>query len=493
METSGLSSEIPKEAPGGLGNDLAPARFDQARRLWQTPEVELALIAADIECSIAHVRTLGECVVVPREVARQVLGALEQLAAEVCQGKPVIAPSDEDQFSGVHRRLYEVAGSNADILKLGRTDDERMATNIRIWMRSASVDVGQRLVELRRMLLTLAERDNEVIMPGYMHMQPAGPSLLATFWLANETRFRRDFARFIDVYKRIGMLPLGVSVAENSGMTIDRTLTARLLGFESLSENVLDAICDRDYILEFAAFASSVSVHISQLAAEMLLWSSHEYGFVRLPRGFVFRNQRLPVRRNVELLEILRARPAVVTGLLNQFLNQMKGLPLSYNQDLQECLPGVVELFDNLDFTLELTACLLPVLKFDEGRMRELANADLNNASNAIDFLIDRGLTPEKASNIAEGLLNYAKERNKQLYDLTLNEWIQFSPAFNEEIFQFVENSTKEQSYFAHGAESLRASHAAQSANNSLDSDSQTISNLASKRLNCRELGAYSG
>jgi argininosuccinate lyase len=490
METSGPGSETPDEPQG---KDLSGSRVDQARRLWQSPQVEQALAAADIECSIAHVKTLGECGVVPREVARQVQTVLEELAGEVCQGKSVIAATDEDMYAGLYRRVFEKAGSNSDILKLGRSDDERTATNIRIWLRSASVDVGQRLVNLRQVLLRLAERDNEVVMPGYSHMQPAGPILLATWWLANEARFRRDFSRFIDVYKRIGMLPLGVSAAENSGMTIDRTLTARLLGFESLCENIIDAVCDRDYVIEFAAFAASVGVHISQLAADLLLWASHEYGFVRLPRGFVFRDQRMPMRRNVELLEILRARPAALTGRLNEFLMQMKGLPLSYNQDLQESLPGILDVIDNLNFSLELAAELIPALRFDQSRMRELSNADLNNASNAIDFLIDRGLTTDKASNIAEALLIYAKERNKQLYDLTLNEWIQFSPAFNEEIFQFVENSSSEQSYFAHGAESLRATHAAQNANNSLTSDSQTITNLAAKRLNCRELGAYSG
>jgi argininosuccinate lyase len=372
---------------------------------------------------------------------------------------------------------------------LGRTLEERAATNTRVLLRSACVVICERINKLRQNLITLSERDNEVVMPGYTHMQPASPLLLADWWLANEARLHRDFDRLIDVFKHIGNLPTGAaSQSTESAMMIDRTFTARLLGFEQVAENRLDAVCDRDYILEFAACASSIGVHVSQMASDLLLWSTHEYGVVRLPRGFVFRGQALPAKRNVELLEILRSRPSSITGRLIEFLSQQKGLPLCFSQDLQESLPGILDIVDNLKFMLELSSVLLPLLRFDSGRMRDLSNPDLHNAHNAIDFLIERGLPPEKAAQTAEALLSYCKDRSRQLIDLTMNEWAQFSPAFNQEIFQFIEGSPQEQSRFAHGAEALRAANAIENATNSLNSDTQTVTNLQSKRLNCREL-----
>jgi argininosuccinate lyase len=201
----------------------------------------------------------------------------------------------------------------------------------------------------------------------------------------------------------------------------------------------------------------------------------------------------MPIKRNIEVLEILRARPSMINGRLFEFTDQMKGLPVTFSQDLQESLPGILDIVDNLKFMLELASVLAPALRFDTSRMGELANYDLKNSNNAIDFLIERGLAPEKAAQTVENLLAYCKERSKQLLDMTLNEWVQFSPAFNEEIFQFIENSPHEASYFAHGAEALRARQAMESATNSLDSDIETMTKLEAKRLNCRELEAFSG
>lgn len=470
------------------------ARFDQARRLWQSAEVEAALVAADIEVSIAHVRALGDGAAVPKEIARQVVAALETIMSQAARGEQILQPGDADFQTGIERRVYEIAGINADVLRLGRTDTERVATAIRVWMSTACAQIAKMMLDLRRTLLTLAERDCEAVMPGYVHMQPGVPVLLADWWMANEARITRDFARLMDALSRICVLPQGASSqTSQSGLQIDRTLVARYLGFCGIVENGIDAVSDRDYIVEFASCAASIGMHISQMSSDLLLWSTHEYGFVRLPRSFVFRTQMMPPRRNVELLEILRSRPSILNGRLIEFLNELKGLSLSFNQDLQEALPGLLDVIDNCKFILELATALLPALRFDMTRMRELANADLSNAGNAVDFLIDRDVVPDKATKIAEALIAYCKERNKQLSDMTLNEWVQFSPAFNEEIFQFLQNSSVEQRYFAHGAESLRASQAVQFALSVLERDTQAMTNLAAKRLNCREQQAFKG
>jgi argininosuccinate lyase len=456
-------------------------------------QVEKALLGADIESGIAHLRTLSQGNVVPREVALQVEEALQKIAAEPGEIESSLNP-DVGVQAFVERRLREVVGSNADILMLGRTREERTATSNRVWMRWTCIGVAQRINELRQVLVNLAERDNEVVMPGYVNMQPSTPMLLADWWLANEVRLHRDFSRLMDVFKHIGALPAGAAgQSVQSTMMIDRTFTARLLGFEQLAENSLDAVCDRDYVIDFAACAAAIGVHISQMSSDLLLWSTHEYNFAHLPRTVIFRDQPISLRRNVELLEILRSRPSTISGRLFEFLSQQKGLPLCFSRDMQEFLPGIFDITDNLKFILELSATLLPAFRFDTSRMRELAKTDLGNVGAAVDFLIERGIAPEKATQTAESLLLYCKDRNRQLYDLTLNEWTQFSAAFTEEIFQMIESSPSEQGYFAHGAESLRAAQAKETAANSLNSDTHTVSNLQAKRLNCRELEAFSG
>jgi argininosuccinate lyase len=241
-------------------------------------------------------------------------------------------------------------------------------------------------------------------------------------------------------------------------------------------------------LIEFAAAASLIGVHLSQMSSELLLWATQEFAFVRLPRAFVFRSQSMPQKRNPELLEILRSRPSVINGRLSQFLNELKGLSVSYSQDLQECLPGLLDVVENLQFILELIYVLLPAFKFDTIRMQTLASSDLTNAGHAVDFLIERDMAPDKASKVIDAILTYCRERTKSLPDLTLNEWIQFSPAFNEDIYNYVkveESVDSRTSYGGTGGEQVE-----QSLKRTVqlhETDRLFMNGIASKRLNCQE------
>jgi argininosuccinate lyase len=319
-------------------------------------------------------------------------------------------------------------------------------------------------------------------------MQPAMPILLSHWWLANEVRLRRDFSRLQDMYKRLNSLPLGACQLAGTNQPIDRRLVAEYLGFDTVMENSLDAVSDRDYLIEFASAASLIGVHLSQMSSELLLWATQEFGFVRLPRAFVFRSQSMPQKRNPELLEILRSRPSVINGRLAQFLNELKGLSVSYSQDLQECLPGLLDVVENLKFILELSCVLLPAFKFDTNRMKILASSDLTNASHAVDFLAERDIAPDKASKIIDAILAYCRDRSKALPDLTLNEWIQFSPAFNEDIYNYVtveESVDSRTSYGGTGGEQVEQS--VKRAAELVNSDRLFMNGLTAKRLNCQD------
>ena len=485
MSTQG--KQVPSEAssvdPGGT---LKPS-FDQFRRFWQSPEVERTLLCADIESNIAHVRMLGETNIIEKLVSAEVVAGLEQIRKEIASGLPVLQNDDIDIHSALHRRLRDIVGNMADVVRIAKSHNDQIATDIRLWLRDVTLDIFELLIQVRYKLLQLAERDLDVVMPGYTHMQPAVPILLAHWWLANETRMGRDFSRLTDFYKRMNTLPLGACQLAGTTQPIDRQLVAKFLGFDSVMENSLDAVSDRDYLIEFGAAASIIGVHLSQMSSELLLWSTQEFAFVRLPRSFVFRSQSMPQKRNPELLEILRSRPSVLNGRLSQFLNELKGLSVSYSQDLQECLPGLLDVVENVKFILELTDVLLPAFRFDTVRMQKLANADMTNAGHAIDYLIERDVPPDKAMKYVDQILDYCRERNKALPDLTLNEWIQFTPAFNDDIYNYVSLENAVDSRISYGGTGgVQVQESLLRAVERLNVDKAYMDSLAVKRLHCQ-------
>lgn len=389
----------------------------------------------DLATTVAHVRMLAATAVIDKRSADRAVAALEQIREELSSGASFLRPDDVDIHVGLERRLAELIGDDWEVVRLCRSRNDRIATDIRLWLRDKVFDVFDDLNHLRQTLLDLGERDLTLIMPGYTHMQPAMPILLSHWWLAHEARFRRDFSRLIDFYGRLNCLPLGAGVLAGTSQPVDRDMVAELLGFDHVIDNSLDAVSDRDFFIEFASFAALVGTHVSQLSGELLLWATQEFGFVKLRKPFVFRSANMPHKRNPELLEMLRSRPSLINGRLAEFLSQLKGLPMGYSQDLQEALPGLLEVVEHLRFVIELTAVVLTGLEFDAKRMKEMASRDLTNAGNALDFLISRGIDQEKAAKIVDSLVNYCRQRNKYLSDLALSEWQQFSPAFDNEIY----------------------------------------------------------
>jgi len=463
--------------------------FEQVRRFWQNPRVEQALLFHDIESSAAHVRMLGETGIVDSDVSARVIDGLMRIRAELMEGKKFLEPDDVDIHVGLERRLEEIVGEESQVLRIAKSRNDQIATDTRLWLRDAVFDIFADLFSLRELLLTLAERDLSVIVPGYTHMQPALPILLSHWWLAHEARLRRDFGRLIDFYRRLNCLPLGAGSLAGTSLPIDRELVARYLGFDSVIDNSLDAVSDRDYLVEFGAAAALIGTHLSQLASELLIWSTQEFGYVRIRKQFTFRSRNMPYKRNPELLEILRSRPSVINGNLIEFLTELKGLTMGYSQDLQEALPGFLELVEHLRVEIELTTMLLPGLDFDANRMHEMASRDLVNATNALDYLVAKGIEDAKAAKIVESLVTYCKERSKNLSDLAINEWQQFSAAFERDIYQHVTIEESVGSLSSYGGTSEeQVSHALERARESLQADRQRLPLRAMQKLEVRQL-----
>jgi argininosuccinate lyase len=412
--------------------------FDPVSQFRQSP-AESALLSADLRSSQAHVQMLGETQIVSPQVSQQVIAALKSIENEVRSGQSFLHESDSSIHQALKRRLSELVGEDlASILNIAKSSNDQIATDIKLWLRDAVDELLLSLLNLRQSLLSLAQRDFEIVMPGYTHMQPALPILLSHWWLANQERFRRDFDRLFDFRRRLNTLPLGAGELAGINQPIDRRRVAVLLEFEEIIENSLDAVSDRDYLVEFGACASLIGTHLSQMSSDLLLWATQEFGFIKLRQAFVTGSRSMPQKQNPALLEILRARPATINGHLVNFLTQLKALPMGFCDDLQECLPGLVDIVTCLHSLLTLATSILPAVEVNAKRMKEAAYADLTNASNALDYLLARGLSAEKASGVVEALVHYCKDRHKYLSDLALSEWQHFCPAFDQEIYAYV-------------------------------------------------------
>lgn len=491
MDKKTVGANVPANliADAALNKEQGSASgFEAVRRFWQSPYVERPLFFYDLESSLAHVKMLAKTGIIGDDVSESVVKGLQSLqelvsSSDLSALNQLIGEEDIDIHVAIERKLEEMIGENAHVLRIAKSRNDQIATDIRLWLRDCLKEIFDKLIRLRSVLQQLAERDLEKVMPGYTHMQPAMPILLSHWWLANEARFARDSARLVELFKRVNVLPLGACALAGTDQPIDRLYVAQLLGFDGVIENSLDAISDRDYFIEFGSFASLVGMHISQLSSELLLWATQEFGFVKLPRAFDFASQSMPQKRNPEFLEILRAKPAQIVGMLTSVLIQLKGLPISYSQDLQECFPNLLDINEKVQFILDLSITLLPALSFDELRMQELANVDLTNTGNVLDYLTDRDIPHEKASAVCEALVVYCKDRHKQLTDLELNEWQQFSPAFDVEIYKYIAivESVDSRSSFG-GTAQAQVEQALKRASDNLAADRESLPIALSQR-----------
>ena len=441
-----------------INGESAPDQFEKEhirfRRVRQTEKMENELFKRALFSTHAHVKMLAATGILAEPASGKILAALESISREFKEGKGMLSDADADVYAALERNLRERVGEEFILARTAKSHNDQAATDLRLWLRDACLEIAERLLTLRQVFLQLAERDIEIVMPGYTHMQPAEAILLSHWWMAGEARFSRDYSRLFDCYRRLNMLPLGANVLAGTREPIDRTMVAKALGFDDVIENSLDAVTDRDYLIEFGSFASIVGLHLSQLGGELLLWITQEFAFARIPQNIVIDSHTLPLRRNPEILEVLRSRPSLIYGRLFEFITQLKGLSTGFSQDLQECVPGLFDIVDAMRILLDLSIGMLPGLDFDEKRMKEVACADLVNTSNALDYLLNHGVETAIANRAIEHLTQYCRTRHKYLSDLALNEWQQYSPAFEADIYEYVSMEESVASFCSFGGSS---------------------------------------
>jgi argininosuccinate lyase len=395
--------------------------------------VDRRLAAQDIRASIAHATMLGRQGIIPADAAQMILQGLETIQQEIERGDFIFREDLEDIHTNIEVRLTELIGDAAGWLHTARSRNDQVATDLRLYAKDAIQRVTAAIRQLQHTLVTMAEAHLEVIMPGYTHLQRAQPVLFSHHLLAYFEMFDRDHSRFRDALSRTDVSPLGAGALAGAGFPIDPHLTAELLGFSRVSENSLDAVSDRDFVAEFQAAAAICMMHISRLAEELILWSTAEFGFITLDDAFSTGSSIMPQKRNPDIAEIARARAGRVYGNLMEILTILKGLPLSYNRDLQQDKAAFFETEDLLLSTLDIFSAMLPTLRVNDQAMRAAAVGNFALATDYANYLTARGLPFREAHRVVGHLVRYCEELGKDLSDLTLAELRHASPLFGED------------------------------------------------------------
>lgn len=392
----------------------------------------------DIEGSIAHCRMLAEQSIITQEEASKIVEGLAKIARDIERGNFDLDESFEDIHMNIEARLTAEIGKVAQKLHTARSRNDQVVLDVRMYLRDEVMRVLNGLTRLCWALVDLAESHLDVVMPGYTHLQPAQPILFSHHLMAYYEMFRRDRARFEETLKRINVMPLGSAALAGTTYPIDVEYTAELLGFGGISANSVDAVGSRDFIMEVLAVASICMVHMSRLSEDLVLWSSTGFRFVEIPDAFATGSSIMPQKKNPDVPELVRGKAGRVFGNLMALLTMMKGLPLSYNRDMQEDKEPMFDTMDTLKGCLEVYAKLLPQLKINPTAMREAASGGFLNATDMADYLVSRGMTFRDAHRCVGQIVRYAMGQEKELQELSLSELKKFSQAFEKDVFDIL-------------------------------------------------------
>ena len=389
----------------------------------------------DIAGSLAHARMLRKVGVLTDNELEAIVNGLESIRREIEQGQLPWSITLEDVHMNIEARLTERIGEAGKKLHTGRSRNDQIATDMRLYLRDQIDGIIGELRRLQSGLLDLASRENETIMPGFTHLQVAMPVTFGHHMLAWFEMLERDRGRLLDCRKRVNVMPLGAAALAGTSFPIDRNHTAELLGFDRPAENSLDAVSDRDFAIEFCAAAAMLLTHLSRFSEELILWASVQFGFIDLPDRFCTGSSIMPQKKNPDVPELVRGKTGRVSGNLVALLTVMKGQPLAYNKDNQE---DKEPLFDSVDTTrdcLRVFADMIPALKINRKRMRAAAAEGFSTATDLADYLVRKGVAFRDAHEIVGKAVRHAMESGRDLADLPLDELRTFSSAIEAEVF----------------------------------------------------------
>jgi argininosuccinate lyase len=401
-------------------------------------DIDRRLYAYDIQGSIAHCRTLAKAAIISAQEAEEIIAGLEQVKQEIEKGILPYSDALEDIHTHIESRLAEIVGNVGHKLHTARSRNDQVALDVRLYLRDAVDSITRYLIELQTVLVDLAGRHIETVLPGYTHLQRAQPILLAHHLMAYYEMFSRDTERLKDCMVRINIMPLGSAALAGTPHPIDRKYTAELLGFEEVSANSVDSVSDRDFIIEFLSAAAICMMHLSRLSEELIMWSSAEFGFIELPDAFATGSSIMPQKKNPDVAELIRGKSGRAFGNLMAMLTLMKSLPLSYNRDMQEDKALLFDTADVLTACLEIYIQLLPNIAINKIVMQKAVASGYLNATDMADYLVTKGLPFREAHHCVGRVVRYALGLKKEIHELSLKELRQHAPQIEEDIFDYL-------------------------------------------------------
>lgn len=385
----------------------------------------------DVAASIAHAEMLGRQGIIPVRDARVIVRGLRAIGKEIASGRFPWDPSLEDVHTNIEAALVKRVGEAGRRLHTARSRNDQVATGMRLWTRDQIDRILELIRELQSVLVDIAEKSVTVILPGFTHLQHAQPVVLAHHLLAYFEMLARDRQRYVELRDRVNVLPLGSAALAGTPHPIDRRFVAEALRFRTISANSMDAVSDRDFLVEFCADAALVMMHLSRLCEELILWSTPEFGFVEIGDAFATGSSIMPQKKNPDVAELIRGKTGRVYGGLIALLTVMKGLPLAYNRDLQEDKEAVFDVSDTVQACLDVMRRMLPAVRFDKAKMREAVREGFLEATDLADYLVTKGVSFREAHAVVGRIVMHCVKSGKRLPDLATDEFRAFSPHFD--------------------------------------------------------------
>lgn len=420
---------------GRFRKDPAP----EAAGFLNSLSFDFRLFRQDIEGSIAHARMLGRQGIISPEEAELLVRGLEEVRQELEEGRLACDPEAEDIHSFIEARLVEKVGEVGKKLHTARSRNDQVATDLRLYLKEEIRALGGLVLDLIGALAKRARETGEAIMPGYTHLQRAQPVTFAHHLLAYCEMLRRDYDRLRDCFRRVDVCPLGAGALAGTTFPVDREFVARELGFKKIAANSLDAVADRDFVAEFIFVCSLLMMHLSRFSEELVLWSSSEFGFIELDDTCTTGSSIMPQKKNPDVAELVRGKTGRVYGHLVALLTVLKGLPLAYNKDLQEDKEALFDTVDTVKSCVGIFILLVETMSLNEARMLSAAGEGFTNATDLADYLVRRGVPFREAHTVVGKVVLHCLAAGKRLEDLSLEEYRAFSPAFDSDLYEFLE------------------------------------------------------
>ena len=400
------------------------------------------MYAQDIKGSIAHAEMLGKCGIIPKEDSELIVKTLKEIMEDIKNGSIEFLIDAEDIHMNIEKILTDRIGDAGKRLHTGRSRNDQVALDIRMYIRDEACEIRQLLKTLMETILSIANEHTETIMPGYTHLQKAQPITFAHHLLAYFEMFKRDAARLDDAVNRMNVCPLGSGALAATTYSLDREFTAAALGFSGVTLNSLDGVSDRDFAIELLSCFSILMMHLSRFCEELILWSSNEFGFIEMDDAYSTGSSIMPQKKNPDVAELIRGKTGRVYGDLTSLLVTMKGIPLAYNKDMQEDKEPVFDAIDTIKLCVNVFTAMISTMKINKDKMLSGAKGGFTNATDAADYLVKKGLPFREAHKVVGKMVAYALDKGKALDEFTMDEFLSCSDMFDTDIYDAISMQT---------------------------------------------------